>query len=91
MYRLEQHRVILNYFDKTFTCINNDGETINVKGIPMKTAIRQIYALQLKRAIWKGCKAFSLTVINVENNNNEDKLKLGDIPILREYSDVFSE
>ena len=23
----EQHRVILNGYDKTFTCINNDGKT----------------------------------------------------------------
>ena len=88
---LEQHRVVLNFFDKTFTCVNNDGETINVRGIPRKTAIRQISALQLKRVVWKGCKAFAVTVINEENTNNEDKLKLEDILILRGYLDVFSE
>ena len=37
---LEQHRVVLNCFDKTFTCVNNDGETVNVRGIPRKTTIR---------------------------------------------------
>ena len=36
---LEHHRVVLNCFDKTFTCINNDGELITVKGIPRKTTI----------------------------------------------------
>src|SRR5712692_9653147 len=50
---LEQHRVILNCYDKTFTCINNDGKKINVKGIPRRTTIRKIYALQLKRAVRK--------------------------------------
>ena len=45
---LEQHRVVLNSFDKTFTCVNNDGETINVKGIPRKITIRKISTLQLK-------------------------------------------
>ena len=40
MYWLEQHRVVLNYFDKTFTCVNNDGETVNVKEIPKNTTIR---------------------------------------------------
>ena len=30
-------------------------------------------------------------VINEENNNNKDKLKLEDIPILRGYLDVFPE
>ena len=39
----------------------------------------------------KGCKAFAITVINEENTNNEDGLKLEYISILREYSDVFSE
>ena len=61
---LEQHRVELNYFDKTFTCVNNDGETVNVKGIPRKTTIRWIFSLQLKRSVRKGCKAFTVTVIN---------------------------
>ena len=88
---LEQHRVVLNCFDKTFTCINNDGETVNVKGIPKKIAIRQISSLELKRAIRKGCKAFSVTIINEENTNNKDKLKLGYILIPREYSNVFLE
>ena len=88
---LEQHRVVLNCFDKTFTCANNDGETVNVRGIPRKTAIRQISALQLKRDVRKVCKAFAVTVINEENTNNEDKLKLEDILILRGYSDVFPE
>ena len=48
---LEQHRVVLNYFDKTFTYVNNDGETVNVRGIPRKTTIRQISTLQLKRFV----------------------------------------
>ena len=37
---LEQHRVILNCYDKTFTCINNEKKSISVKGIPRKTTIR---------------------------------------------------
>ena len=57
----------------------------------MKTIIRQISALQLKRAVRKGCKAFAVTVINEENTNNEDKLKLEYILILRVCSDVFSK
>ena len=42
---LEQHRVVLKCFDKNFTFINNNGETVNVRGIPRKTTIRQISAL----------------------------------------------
>ena len=38
---LEQLRVVLNFFDKTFTCLNNEGEMVIVKGIPRKTTIRK--------------------------------------------------
>ena len=72
---LEHHRVVLNFFDKTFTCINSDGKLINVKGIPRKRVVRQIYALQLKRAVRKGCKAYAVIVIDEEKMNNIDKLK----------------
>ena len=43
------------------------------------------------RAIQKGYKAFTVIVINEENTNNEDKLKMEYISISREYSDVFPE
>ena len=36
---LEKHRVILNCYDKTFTCIDDTGNTIKVKGIPRKVMI----------------------------------------------------
>ena len=88
---LEQPRVILNCYDKTFTCINNDGKSISVKGIPRKTTIKQIYALHLNRDVRKGCKAYAIIVTNEENINNIDKLKLEDIPVLKEFVDVFSE
>ena len=88
---LEQNRVVLNCFDKTFTCINNDGKTVSLKGIPRKTLVRKISALQLKRAARKGCKAYAVTVTNEENLNNIDNLKLEDIIVLKEYADVFLE
>ena len=37
---LEQHRVSLNCYSKTFTCLNSDGKPISVKGVPIKTTIR---------------------------------------------------
>ena len=50
---LEQHRVVLNCFDKKFTCVNNEGEIVTVIGIPRKTTIKQISSLQLKRVVRK--------------------------------------
>ena len=37
---LEKHKVVLNCFDKTFTCIDDNGDKIKVKGIPRKVAIK---------------------------------------------------
>ena len=38
---LEKHRVILNFFDKTFTCIDDTGDTIKVKGSSHKSCNRR--------------------------------------------------
>ena len=51
---IEEHKVFLNYFDKTFTCMDNDGTNIKVKGIPRKVTIREIFALQMKISVRKG-------------------------------------
>ena len=37
---LEKHRVILNYYDKKFLCLDDKGNTIIVKGIPRKVTKR---------------------------------------------------
>ena len=47
--------------------------------------------MQLKRAIRKGCKAYAVIITYEENLNKIEKLKLEDIPVLREYADVFPE
>ena len=50
---LEKHQVVLNCFQKTFTCLNNEGERINVTGIPRKIFVRKISALQIKKGYKK--------------------------------------
>ena len=36
---MEKHQVILNCFNKKFTCLNNKGEGITVTGIPRKISV----------------------------------------------------
>jgi len=43
----------------------------------------------MKRFVRKDCKVFVVRVMNGEIINKEDKLKLEDIPILKDFSDVF--
>ena len=45
----------------------------------------------MKRPERKGCKVFVVHIMNDENTSKEHKLKLEDIPALREFSDVFPE
>ena len=78
----EKQRVVLNCFEKTFTCLDGKGETIIVKGIPRKFYVRQISTLQMKKFVRKGCKVFVVNVMNDEHMNKKDKLKFDDIPIL---------
>ena len=37
---LQQHKVVLNCYDKTFTCVNSNEQPVMVKGIPRITVIR---------------------------------------------------
>ena len=60
----EEHKVVLNCFDKTFTCTNDNGNNIKVKWIPRKVTIREISSLQMKRSVRKGCKEFVVYIMN---------------------------
>ena len=55
---LEKHIVVLNCFEKTFTCLDEKWETIIVKRIPRKVSVRQILSLQMKKFVCKGCQVF---------------------------------
>ena len=80
---------MLNCFDKRFTCTDDNGNNIKLKGIPRKVTIREISALQMKIPVRKGCKLFVFYIMN--DNENDNKLKLEDITILKEFEDIFLE
>ena len=80
---------MLNHFERTFTCTDDNGNTVKVKGIPRKVIIREISVLQTKRSVRKGCKVFVVYIIN--DNENDNKLKLEDIPVLKEFDDIVPE
>ena len=51
---LDKHRVILNCYEKTFSCLDDKGNTIFLKWIPKKVTIREISSLQMERFVLKG-------------------------------------
>ena len=86
---LEKHRVMLNYYDKTFTCLDDNGNTIIVKGIHRKVTIRGIISLQMKFIVHKGCKVFAVYVIHDKLKDNQHRIE--DIPSLKYFKDIFME
>ncbi len=86
---LEKHKVILNCYDKTFSCIDERGNNITVRGIARKVTVREISALQMKRAVRKGCKFFAVQVLNL--NEETKHAEIENIPVLNEFKDVFPE
>ena len=46
---LEAHRVKLDCYNKTFECLNEEGNLVVVKGIPKVISVRQVSAMQLKK------------------------------------------
>ena len=84
---LEKHIFMLNCLDKNFSCLDDKGYTIIVKGIPRKVTIREIYALQMKMFVHKGCKVFAVYVL--DNKDKYDQLKIEDIPILKDFKEIF--
>ena len=82
---LEKHQVFLNCFQKTFTCLNNEGERIIATTIPRNIYVIKITSLQMENAIRNGCKVFVVHIINNEQINKEDKPGFEDILILQDF------
>ena len=86
---LEEHKVVLNCFDKTFTFIDDNGNDIKVEGVLRKVTLQEIFALKLKRSVRKICKVPVFYIVNGKENGN--KLQLEDILVLKEFEDSFLE
>ena len=51
---LEAHRVNLDYYNKTFECMDEEGNPRVVKGIPKVVSLGKFSAIQLKKFCRKG-------------------------------------
>ena len=57
------------------------------KGSRMHVLPRVLLALRAKRLLWKGCQGYLAHVVDTR----KEVLKLDDIPVVREFPDVFPE
>ena len=71
---------------KTFECIDGEGNLRIVRGIPKVISIRQISAMQLKKFCRKGCRLYATHVLEAMENETP---RLEGFHVLWEFRDVF--
>jgi hypothetical protein len=77
---LDKHHVSLDYHDKTFTCLDEEGKQFFVKGILRPISIKDISALQMKRCFRKHCQLY---VAHVEEPKNRKGTRIEEFSVLQ--------
>ena len=85
---LEAHRVKLDYYNKSFECMDEEGNPVVVRGIPRVISVRKILAMQLKNFCRKGCQLYATHIVEAAEN---ETLKLEYYHMLQEFRDVFPD
>ena len=65
---LEEHRVNLDCYNKTFECLNEEGNLRIVKGFLKVIFGRNHFALQLEKFYGKGHKVYAAHVLEIAEN-----------------------
>ena len=72
---LETHRVKLDCYNKTFECMNEEGNLVVVKCIPKVISVRQVSAMQLKKFCMKGFQLYAAQILEA---TDDETLRLED-------------
>ena len=82
-----KNKARLDCFTKTVTFQEAKGETMVFKGERISNFTNIISGMVARKLIKKGCTTYLAYVIN----SKKGKMGLSDIPIMREFPNVFSE
>jgi hypothetical protein len=85
---LDEHHVVLDCYNKEFTCLDEEGKLSSVQGIPRVVTINEISSLQLNKNYRKGCQIF---VAHIEEAPKDKVSSIEDYTVLKEFEDVFKE
>ncbi|GJT75582.1 putative reverse transcriptase domain-containing protein [Tanacetum coccineum] len=80
------HAIIL--YDEKVVHIPINGETLIIQGDRSKTRLNLISCIKTKRYISRGCQVL---MIQVTEKKKSDEKRLEDIPVVREFPEVFPE
>ena len=87
MEQLNTHQGILGCYNKTYTCLDEEGNIVTTKGINRLIYLRQVTTLQLKKCFRKGCEIYAAHL----EESKEKEPQLHDYLLLQEFVDVFQE
>ncbi|GKF09996.1 putative reverse transcriptase domain-containing protein [Tanacetum coccineum] len=73
--------------DEKVVHIPINGETLIIRGDQSKTRLNLISCIKAERYISQGCQVFMIQVME----KTSDEKRLEDIPVVKEFSDVFPE
>ena len=82
---LSKHRAIIDCDKKKIVLKCSDLLEVNVHGIRSRPVSNIISAMQARRFLRKGCEGFFALVLD----SKRGQVNLEDIPMIREFSDVF--
>jgi hypothetical protein len=85
---LEKHHAILDCHNKTFTCLDEEGNLRTMQGIPREIIFREISTLHLKKCYRKWCQLFAA---HMEVTPKDRLSNIEDYAVLKEFEDVFKE
>ena len=79
---------MLDFLQKSILCMDSKENQVKIQGIPKKFFVRQIYILQAKKCIRKGCKLFAVNILDIEVER-EQRIEV--FAVLIEFKVVFPE
>jgi hypothetical protein len=85
---MEKHHVVLYCWNKTITCLDEEGKKGKVQGIPRVVTIVEILAMQLKKSFRKGCQIFG---VHMEEEAKDKVESIEYHLVLMDFEDVFGE
>jgi hypothetical protein len=78
----------LDFRNKEFICLDEEGNQRVIQGIPRAVTVREISTMQLTKCYRKGCQLF---VAHVGEMPKDKVSSIEDHEVLKEFEDIFQE
>jgi hypothetical protein len=85
---LEKHHVVLECYNKTITCLDEEEKQGKVQGIPRVIVVKEISTMQLKKSFKKACQVFAA---HTKDTTKDIMPSIEDHLASRDFEDVFKE